>query len=326
VNRDDPSRSDTKQPPAGAAPAREGQTFGGASPWARYASFVKLPHTLFALPFAGVGVILAAAAHPGRLDPAHVFWIVVAFSAARFAAMGFNRIADRHFDARNPRTAGRELPVGRLTVRQAAGAVAVAAAIFLVAAWRLNPLVGWLAPLALAWVLFYSYTKRFTAWSHAVLGFGLAMAPVGAYLAVAGSWPSPWWAPLLLAAAVLTWVAGFDIVYALQDIDVDRREGLHSVPARFGVRRARLIARFSHFAAVALFLAIWASAAFPVGAFYLTGVFVMAAVLHVEHTLLGAADDTAPTPARIDRAFFLANAGVAASFFAFVLLDWLVLG
>jgi 4-hydroxybenzoate polyprenyltransferase len=305
--------------------AREGQTYGGGSLTARYASFVKLPHTLFALPFAGVGVVLAAARYPESLSVGAVLWIIVAFAAARFAAMGFNRIADREYDARNPRTAARELPAGRLTMSQAWTSVVIAALVFVFAATQLNALVAWLSPIALAWILVYSYTKRFTAWAHAVLGCALALAPVGAYLALAGAWPEPWWAPLLLAAAVLAWVAGFDIVYALQDIEFDRREGLHSVPARLGVRRARLVARDAHFLAVVLFFLIWAVSAFPVGWLYLVGVFVMAVVLHIEHMLLGAADARAPTPERIDRAFFLANVGVSTSFFVCVLLDRLLL-
>lgn len=183
--------------------AREGQTFGGASLAARYASFVKLPHTLFLLPFAGVGAILGSYTNPGGVSWRSVLWILLAFAAARFAAMGFNRIVDRRWDALNPRTAGRELPSGRLTATQAAGAVVVAAVVFEAAAWQLNALCGWLAPVALAWIFFYSYTKRFTSWAHNVLGLSLAIAPVGAYLAVAGAWSRPWYVLLVLAAAVM---------------------------------------------------------------------------------------------------------------------------
>src|SRR5688572_27270142 len=183
--------------------AREGQTFGGASLAARYASFVKLPHTLFALPFAGVGVVLASYANAARITPPLAVWVVLAFTAARFAAMGFNRIVDRRYDALNPRTSRRELPSGRLTVMQAALAVVVSAIAFVVAAWQLNPLCGRLAPLALAWVFFYSYTKRFTSWSHYVLGLALGIAPAGGYLAVSGAWPSPWFALPVLSAAVI---------------------------------------------------------------------------------------------------------------------------
>ncbi|MGH7461170.1 MAG: UbiA family prenyltransferase, partial [Longimicrobiales bacterium] len=150
----------------------------GPSLAARYASFVRLPHTLFALPFAGVGAILASYGQPQNLTVARTLWIVVAFTAARFAAMGFNRIVDRQFDAVNPRTQLRELPSGRLSLLQAAGAVAVAVVVFVFAAFRLNALCGWLSPLALAWTFFYSYTKRLTYWSHWVLGLALGIAPV----------------------------------------------------------------------------------------------------------------------------------------------------
>jgi 4-hydroxybenzoate polyprenyltransferase len=211
-------------PPRGHKPAsREGQTFAGASRLTAYANFVKLPHTLFALPFALVGAVLASYGRP--ISVAQVGWVVLAFTAARFAAMGFNRIADRHIDARNPRTARRELPAGVLGLTEATVAVLVASMLFVVAAWRLNPLCLALSPVALVWVLAYSYTKRFTRWSHLVLGLGLSIAPVGGYLAVAGQWSQPWWMLCALAIAVATWVAGFDIFYALQDVAFDRDNG-----------------------------------------------------------------------------------------------------
>src|SRR5205809_177417 len=160
--------------------AREGQTFRGQGVFLRHANLVRLPHTIFALPFALVGVVLASYVAPITLGD--VIWVVVAFTTARFAAMGFNRIVDREIDARNPRTRARELPAGVLRVAEAGFAVALAAALFIYAAWRLNPLCAALSPVALAWVLFYSYTKRFTRLSHIVLGLGLAIAPVGGYL------------------------------------------------------------------------------------------------------------------------------------------------
>lgn len=298
---------------------REGQTFAGESLLARYASFVKLPHTLFALPFAGVGAILGSRATPSGVTPAAVVWIVVAFTAARFAAMGFNRIVDREDDAANPRTRLREIPSGRLSVAQAGVAVAVAAVLFIVAAWRLNPLCGWLSPLALAWVFFYSYTKRFTAMAHLVLGFGLAMAPVGAYLAVTGAWSEPWWALLVLAGAVTFWVAGFDIIYAVQDEAFDRSRGLHSIPARLGTRRALLVARLLHGVAVLAFGATWL--AFPVGWLYLGGVGLMAVLLHFGHASLRGQDSANLDPVKIDRAFFRVNVGVSTGFLVFALLD-----
>jgi len=189
---------------------REGQTFDGGSRLVRYVNFVKLPHTVFALPFALVGATLASFTR--RVTVAEVAWIVIAFTAARFAAMGFNRIVDRQIDARNPRTARRELPSGLLGVREATLAVVLASIVFVFAAWRLNPLCAVLSPIALGWVLWYSYTKRFTHWSHIVLGIGLAIAPVGGYLAVAGGWSTPWWMLIALALGVSSWTAGFDIL------------------------------------------------------------------------------------------------------------------
>ncbi|HWV56601.1 MAG TPA: 4-hydroxybenzoate octaprenyltransferase, partial [Longimicrobiales bacterium] len=246
-----------RQGSASGAAVREGQTFAGDSLLARYASFVKLPHTLFALPFAGVGAVLASYTHPEGVTWSAVAWIVLAFTAARFAAMGFNRIVDRRWDALNPRTRLREIPSGRLSVRQAAAAVAVASAVFVFAAWQLNPLCAALSPLALAWVFGYSFTKRFTSWSHHVLGLALGIAPAGAYLAVTGAWSEPWYMLPLLSAAVMLWVAGFDIIYSVQDADFDRAHGLHSLPARLGVRRALGLARLFHAAAVLLFLSVW---------------------------------------------------------------------
>lgn len=298
---------------------REGQTFAGESLLARYASFVKLPHTLFALPFAGVGAILGSKTMPSGVTPANIAWIILAFTAARFAAMGFNRIVDREQDAANPRTRLREIPSGRLSVAQAGIAVAVAAALFIFAAWRLNPLCGWLSPLALGWVFFYSYTKRFTAMAHLVLGFGLAIAPVGAYLAVTGSWTEPWWALLLLAGAVTFWVAGFDIIYAVQDEAFDRAQGLHSIPARLGTRRALQTARLIHGLAVLAFGATWL--VFPVGWLYLGGVGLMAVLLHFGHAGLRGQESGNLDPVRIDRAFFRVNVGVSTGFLLFTLLD-----
>jgi len=299
---------------------REGQTFAGESLVSRYASFVKLPHTLFALPFAGVGALLASYTYPGNVSAPAIAWIVLAFTCARFAAMGFNRIADRVYDARNPRTKLRELPAGKLTLAQAVAAVVVAALLFFFSAWQLNPLCGWLSPLALAWVLFYSYTKRFTSFSHYVLGLSLAIAPVGAYLAIAGEWSHPVSALLVLAGAVMLWVAGFDIVYAIQDIDFDRTHQLHSLPARMGVRKSLLLARVMHVASVAAFLAILAFALFPVGRFFGFGVGIMGGLLLIEHRIVHGPLDMK----RIDRAFFQLNVLVSTSFFTFTLLDRLL--
>lgn len=297
---------------------REGQTYAGTSLLSRYASFVKLPHTLFALPFAGVGALLASYTYAERVTLAAIGWIVLAFTAARFAAMGFNRVADRAHDAKNPRTRLRELPAGKLTLPQAVAAVVVAAFIFIFSAWQLNPLCGWLSPIALAWVLFYSYTKRFTNLSHIVLGIALGIAPVGAYLAISGEWSNPPIALVVLATAVMLWVAGFDVVYAIQDIDFDRANNLHSMPSRLGTKRSLLLARIFHMAAVAAFVAILAFGLFPVGIFYAAGVGFMGGLLFYEHRIVhGGRLDLA----RIDRAFFKMNVVVSTSFFVFTLLD-----
>lgn len=298
---------------------REGQVFGGPSLAARYASFVKLPHTFFALPFAGVGAVLASHAYARNLTVPAVLWILLAFTAARFAAMGFNRIADRRYDALNPRTAQRELPAGRLTLAQAVGAVAAAAVVFVFAAWQLNPLCGWLSPVALAWIFFYSYAKRFTRWAHHVLGFALGIAPAGAFLAISGEWPQPWYALPVLAAAVTFWVAGFDVVYAVQDLDFDRQHGLHSIPARHGAGRALAMARAFHLVAFTLFAAVrWL---LPAGDLYLVGVLVGGALLVWQHRVVQGADPASLDLRKVDLAFFHANVGVSTTLFAFTLLD-----
>ena len=309
--------------PAG-PPFPEPQTLGGGSLPARLASFVKLPHTLFALPFALVGVVLATYRYPDALDAATLGWVILAFAAARFAAMGFNRIVDRSYDARNPRTRMRELPAGRLTLGQARIAVVVASLLFVFAAWQLNPLCALLAPVALAWVFFYSYTKRFTALSHLVLGFALGIAPVGAYLALAGEWAAPWYSLVVIAASVMCWVAGFDVLYALQDVDFDRAEGLRSIPARLGATRALAVARVLHLLAVAGFLAVWAFRWFPVGTLYLVAVAVMAALLAYEHVIVRPRAGERLDVTRIDRAFFKVNVTVSTTFLALVLLDRVV--
>jgi 4-hydroxybenzoate polyprenyltransferase len=291
---------------------RDGQTLAGTSRLARYANFVKLAHTVFALPFALVGATLASYVAPVTLGT--IVWIVVAFTSARFAAMGFNRIADRDIDARNPRTARRELPSGALELREAAIAVAAASAAFVVAAAQLNPLCGWLSPVALAWIFGYSYTKRFTSWSHVVLGVSLAIAPVGGYLAVAGRWSSPWWMLLLLALAVATWVAGFDILYALQDQEFDETEGLHSAPVRLGMVGAFRASRAMHVVTVASLAGV--GVAVNGGVLYAAGVVVAATLLVYEHRLVSPRDLR-----RLDAAFFTMNGVISIAFFTFVLIE-----
>jgi len=293
-------------------PGREGQTFAGPSAIARWASFVKLPHTVFALPFALTGVVLASREVMPTVG--QVGWVVLAFTAARFAAMAFNRIVDRDVDARNPRTRMREIPSGALLVGQAKVSVVVAGALFILASWMLNPLCGMLSPLALAWVLFYSYGKRFTRWSHLVLGLGLGIAPVGGYLAVTGAWSDPVWMLPVLAFAVMTWSGGFDILYALQDVAFDRANGLYSLPGAIGAPKALTIARVLHLGTVVLLAMVGAATAS--GVLYALGVAVVALLLAYEHSLV-----TADDLSRLDAAFFTMNGVISISFFIFVLLE-----
>jgi len=291
---------------------REGQTFRGKGAVLRHVNLVRLPHTVFALPFALVGVVLASYIAP--ITVTAVFWVVMAFTTARFAAMGFNRIVDREIDARNPRTKSREIPSGAMSVREASVAVIVASLLFFLAAWQLNTLCLVLAPLALAWVLFYSYTKRFTRWSHLVLGVGLSIAPVGGYLAITGAWSDPWWMLIALAIAVATWVGGFDILYALQDVSFDRENGLYSVPSTFGEANALGIARALHITTV-LALAL-AGIGAGAGVVYFIGVLVAAALLLYEHSLVKVDDFS-----RLDAAFFTMNGVISIVFLGFVFTE-----
>jgi 4-hydroxybenzoate polyprenyltransferase len=250
---------------------------------AAYGRMIRFAHSVFALPFALASASLAA--QVAGITPRQVLWIVVAMVSARSAAMGFNRLVDRAIDARNPRTTAREIPAGVLSARAVAVFVTVSSAVFVVAAAMLNPLCLALSPVALAIVFFYSYTKRFTAASHLVLGLSLAVAPAGAWLAVTGRFAA---APVVLAGAVLLWVAGFDTIYACQDVDFDRAAGLHSLPARLGVARALRVARAMHVAAVLLLAALYWLA--PLHPLYLAGVAGVGALLAWEHTLVRPGD------------------------------------
>ncbi len=305
--------------PADVAP-REGQTFAHrGSRWLVYANFVKLPHTLFALPFALVGVVLASYRAPVTWPV--LGWVVLAFTCARFAAMGFNRIVDHEIDARNPRTMQREIPSGMLRVTEAVGAVIVASLLFGYAAWRLNPLCAMLSPVALGWVFFYSYTKRFTRWCHLVLGVGMSIAPVGGYLAVAGSWSRPWWLLIALALAVATWGGGFDVLYALQDVAFDKSQRLYSLPVALGEGRALLFARALHVSTV-ICLSLVGFATFAGthnGSFYALGVAIAAGLLIYEHSLVRANDFS-----RLDAAFFMMNGIISITFFVCVLTERLL--
>jgi 4-hydroxybenzoate polyprenyltransferase len=271
---------------------------------AAYGRMIRFSHSAFALPFALTSAVLAA--REGGLTVRPLFWIVVAMVSARSAAMGFNRLADHAIDARNPRTAGRELPRGVLSRREAWVFVAISTAVFVLAAARLNPLCLALSPVALLIVFGYSYTKRFTAASQLVLGLSLAVAPVGAWLAIRGRFEA---VPLVLGAAVVLWVAGFDTIYACQDADFDRREGLRSIPARLGVPRALVLARALHAGAILLLTALYGLA--PLHPLYLAGVAVVAGLLAWEHTLVRP-DDLS----RVMQAFNL-NGWVSLGYFAF---------
>jgi 4-hydroxybenzoate polyprenyltransferase len=260
---------------------------------------IKIEHTLFALPFAFLGAVLAARGLPSARQ---ILWIVVAMVGARSAAMAFNRIADRSFDAKNPRTAMRALPAGQLSVGFVWAFTIASAALFLLAAAMLNRLTLILAPVALACVLLYSFTKRWTQFSHLVLGACLSIAPTGAWIAVLGEIGSP--VPLLLSLVVLLWTAGFDVLYACQDCDFDREQGLRSIPARFGIGRALWIARGLHAAA---FLALlWLFVVTGLGPVAFVGVIATGALLVYQHRLVRAGDLS-----RLNAAFFTTNAFVS---------------
>jgi 4-hydroxybenzoate polyprenyltransferase len=293
----------------------EGQTLTGESLLVRYINFVKLPHTLFALPFALLGLLEGS-------KEAAVSWrtvvvVVIAFSSARWVAMGFNRIVDRHLDARNPRTMNRELPRGSLTVRQAWASVVIAGSLFVLTSGMLNRLCLYLSPLALVWIMLYSLSKRFTWWPHLWLGLSLAIAPVGGYLAVTGRWSEPWWVLVAITVAVASWVAGFDIFYALPDAAFDQREGLHSAVVRLGERNSILLAKLLHGITIPALLVFGWGAGF--GGWFFGGVVVAAGILAYEHQLVKPGDLS-----RLDAAFFTMNGVMSVTVFAFALLDRLV--
>lgn len=275
---------------------------------------IKFSHTVFAFPFALMGAILAALASGHPPAPEQVMWICVAMVGARTAAMGLNRIIDAQIDAQNPRTAGRPLPAGKVSHLEAWLLVACAIAILLIAAAMLNPLCLALAPVALLCFVLYAYCKRFTALAHIVLGLCLAAAPVGAWIALRGdvSWPI-----LALGAAVLCWVAGFDIFYALQDFDFDRTKGLHSIPVRLGVRKAILLGKLLHGVMIALLMVL--PLGLPLGGLYYVGIAVVSLLIAYEHRLVQP-DDLS----RLNAAFFNMNGYISVTIFAFTLADALL--
>jgi 4-hydroxybenzoate polyprenyltransferase len=264
---------------------------------------IKIEHTLFALPFALLGAVLAARGIPSL---AQILWIALAMVGARSTAMAFNRIADKDYDARNPRTKMRAIPAGELSVAFVLIFTIVGAFMFLFAAAMLNRLTLSLAPIALASIVLYSYTKRWTTLSHLILGWCLAIAPTGAWIAVRGAIDSP--APLLLSLVVLLWTAGFDVLYACQDYDFDRREGLYSIPARFGIARALWISRALHLGAFAALVALYFVT--HLGLLAAVGVIATGALLTYQHTLVRAND-----LGKLNAAFFTTNAFVSVILF-----------
>lgn len=274
---------------------------------------IKFEHTIFALPFAFMGMMLAAEGWPTWST---IGWIVVAMVGARSAAMSFNRWADRGFDAENPRTADRALPAGRVTSGFVVVFTVASCALLVLAAWQLNPLALALSPLALLILLGYSFTKRFTSLSHLALGLALAGAPLGAWIAVRGD-ISP--TPLVLAAAVLCWVAGFDVLYALQDVDFDRQAGLHSIPARFGETGALAISAALHLAMVVLLMLLPGSYPPGLGYAYWAGVVGCVVLLAYQHWIVRPGDLS-----RLNAAFFQANGLLSVWLFAATCLDLLL--
>jgi 4-hydroxybenzoate polyprenyltransferase len=264
---------------------------------------IKIEHTLFALPFAFLGAVLAARGIPSAWQ---IVWITIAMVGARSTAMAFNRIADRHYDARNPRTKMRAIPAGQLSVAFVWLFTIVSATTFFLAAAMLNRLTLFLAPLALASVALYSYTKRWTLLSHLVLGWCLAIAPTGAWIAVRGAIDSS--IPLLLSAVVMFWTAGFDVLYACQDYKFDLQEGLYSIPARFGISGSLWISRTLHFAAFAALLALYFLT--NLGILAAVGVLATGSLLIYQHTLVRANDLS-----RLNAAFFTTNAFVSVILF-----------
>ena len=272
---------------------------------------IKIEHTLFALPFALMGALLAARGVP---ELRTLFWILVAMVGARSAAMAFNRLVDRDYDAKNPRTASRAIPAGLVSVGFVKGFTAVTSLLLILAAWQLNPLALLLSPVALGVVFLYSYTKRFTHWCHAFLGLALAIAPIGAWVAVAGNLTL---VPLILGAAVVCWLVGFDTIYALQDADFDKNAGLHSLPVRFGAKTALAIGRVCHALMIVLLVALGKLAGLH--GWYFTGVGLAAVLIATEHLLISPTDLK-----RLNIAFFNVNIAVSCGLLLFTAIDLMV--
>ncbi|MEW6410172.1 MAG: UbiA-like polyprenyltransferase [Nitrospirota bacterium] len=273
-----------------------------------YLEMIKFPHTVFALPFAFMGAVLAARGIP---DWDKILWITIAMVGARSSAMGFNRLTDRHIDAMNPRTSKRALPMGLVTPREVILFITFFSFIFIYATYRLNPLAFSLSPVALVIVFFYSYTKRLTWMSHIFLGIALSLAPAGAWIAVRGAIDMP---AIILGIAVVFWLVGFDILYALQDIDFDRKAGIHSIPQLIGIKKSLLASRFAHIATATFLFFLYPL--MDLGVIYLSGVLIVVALLIYEHSLVKE-DDLS----RLDVAFFNMNGYISITAFVFTLID-----
>ena len=269
---------------------------------------IKFEHTIFALPFAFVSLLLATRGH---LSKSLIFWVVTAMVGARTGAMGFNRIIDAEFDRQNPRTANRAIPAGRISRRFALLISVIAFALFVLSAAMLNRVCLMASPLAILILIGYSYTKRYTPYSHLILGFAISGAPLGAWLAATGTLS---WTALILSVAVLCWIAGFDILYSLQDVDFDRQAGLHSIPEAVGIPSALWVSRFLHLLCL-LFLAVLTKFT-DAGLFYKVGVSIVAILLIYEHTLISPGDLS-----HINTAFFTMNGLISMIFLAFVAAD-----
>lgn len=273
-----------------------------------FIKMIKLEHSLFALPFAFVGMILAANGLPSWNI---ILWVVVAMVGARSAAMGVNRYADAEIDARNPRTASREIPAGNISKKATLFYILVSLALYFTAAFMLNRLTAVLSPIPVLIFILYAYAKRFTNFCHVILGIALGLAPMCAWIAVTGSIDT---APFILGGAVILWVAGFDILYAIQDIEYDRKEGLHSIPAVFGTGGSLIIARILHFAAICLFISLMAFT--NLGYIYLAGVLLSGALMAYEHSLVSK-DDLS----KLNMAFFNMNAYISITIMIFTIID-----
>lgn len=271
----------------------------------QYLNLVTFSHTIFALPFALIGFFLAVSYHSYPFSIFTLIIVILCMVFARNAAMGLNRYADRHIDAKNPRTAKREIPAGKIKAHSALIFTLVNSLLFIISAGFLNPLCLYLSPLALLVVLGYSYTKRFTAWCHLILGLGLAIAPIGAYLAVSGRFH---WLPLFLSAIVLSWVSGFDIIYALQDEKFDKEEKLFSIPARIGTKRALWVSTGLHIITTIIVIVYGFLGYF--GLFYWIGAILFIGLLMYQHLIVKPNDFS-----RINRAFGTTN-GIASVIYA----------